>query len=150
MATMPDDMKGLPPHFYLVGAIACWDAFTTIIGTIKALGGVSFGSMLVGLMSSVIVIILIFMTFQIWSDTSRMFRDNKIVQSAMRGMWILAVLYDIYTSVIGNAALMSVDFGSINGILVLLMATLLVTGSSFVAAYILDSHRKSKPKKDDY
>jgi hypothetical protein len=150
MTKLSDDIRDLPSHFYLVAIIACWDAFTTIIGTIKALGGVSFGSMFLGVMSSVIVVIVIFMTFEIWSDTSRVFRDNKLIQSAMRGMWGLAVVYDVYTSVVGNATLMSVDFGSMNGVLVLVMATLLVTGSSFVAAYIMDEHRNSKPRKSDY
>ena len=149
MSNRQEKLKGIAPHFYVFAAIACWDALTTIIGTVKALGGVSIGSMMLGLMTSVMVVILIFMTFEVWSDTIRVFRGNKTVQRLMQGMWAIAVVYDVYTCMVGNAALMSVDFGSASGVVVLFLGTILLVGSSFVAAYIYDAHTRSIPQKED-
>lgn len=142
------NLNGINPIFYLFAIIAVWDAVTTLFGTVIPLGVPTVGSLVAGLLVSLSVASLIFMTFEIWSDST--LRENGFLRRGVRSIWFLAVVYDLVTSFYGNATLMEVKFSEPTGIFVLSGMTVLLAFSSFMAAFLYDKHRRGKVGVGDY
>lgn len=122
--------KQLLPIFILV---AFWDAFTTVFGTISILGEANIGTIITGVVVSIIMLVVFFLTFAIWGDAI----ENEFMMYFLRALWIVAFVYDIYTSFYGNSAFIA--GGTLDGseIAVVTMATFIVSGSTIVASWLL-------------
>ena len=145
-----DRLMEVPKVFYIFAFLAGWDAITTVLGTIMAAGGASIASMFFAIFISVGVACLIFSTFSIWTHAHQGLNDVPFLRYAVKGLWGLAWIYNIYTSIIGNAAMLDINFQSFNSVFVLLMATVIVSGSSLVAAYLLYGYEYDKKSVDDF
>ena len=129
---MSSGLKLFLPVFCIV---ALWDAFTTVFGTIAILGGSSLGSIIMGILVSVVMIILFFFTFSIWSDDAI---ENEFMQIIFRALWLIAVSYDVFTSFYGNRAFIAGEELNVAGVAVVIMATVLVCGSTMIASWLLN------------
>jgi hypothetical protein len=145
---MLKDLNGINPIFYLFATIAVWDGITTLFGTVLLLGAPTVGLWVGGVLASLLVGALIFMTFEIWSHS--MFPGNAVLRGIIRGMWSLAVIYDIATCFYGNAKLMDVTLSNPSGIFVLFTMTVLLAFSSFMAAFLFDKHKNGGTVKEEW
>lgn len=122
--------KQLLPIFMIV---AFWDAFTTVFGTISILGEANAGAIITGVIVSIIMLVLFFLTFAIWGDGI----ENEFMMYFLRALWIVAFVYDIYTSFYGNSAFIAGETLDGSEIAVVTMATFIVSGSTIVASWLL-------------
>lgn len=128
-------LKRLLPLFLMV---AMWDGFTTIFGTVSLLGGASLGTVLIGVIVSALMLVLFYLTFDVWDDKSI---DSEEVRMIFRALWIAAAVYDLFTSFYGNRALIFDSTGSAGtggSLFVLILSTFIVSGSTLIAAWILN------------
>lgn len=126
------NLKAFLPIFLI---IAVWDAFTTVFGTIAILGGANFGTIVMGVMVAVLMLILFVSTFRIWDNPNI---DSEFIGILLKGLWLLAFCYDLYTSYYGNREFIISSNSSGSAITVVILATILVSGSTIVAAWILE------------
>jgi hypothetical protein len=138
-------LKGIHPGFWICGSIAVWDIVTTIIGTVATIGPASAVSIMAGIIVSAFVATMLFMTFKIFDDAFA--RGIPVLGPLLRGVWWVALGYDIYTSFFGNAALMGVGISitNVGALLVIAAMTVLVVGASLVTAYLYHEHTRIGP-----
>lgn len=107
----------------IVLAIATvWDGFTTVYGTLQALGD---GPIQIG-----IAFLFSGLIFGFVLNTKRLMRwKGGFVSGVAKFFWVIALGYDLYTSWIGNSALVVRGNGSATKIIILIGLTLLVTAS---------------------
>jgi hypothetical protein len=107
----------------IVLAIATiWDAFTTVYGTVQVLGDGLFQLLAAILFSSLI--------FAFVLNTRRIMKwPGDFVGGAAKFFWFIALCYDLYTSWVGNAALIVQGSGELSEFVILIGLTLLVTAS---------------------
>ncbi len=85
---------------FFVGAM--WDAATTLYGTNELMGGSSFFQIVASFVFAVVILAFISGTLWIW-------RLKGALGKGFKGAWIAAILFDTFTSIIGNVDLL---FGS--------------------------------------
>lgn len=117
-----------------------WDAFTTAFGTILILGD---GPIQIG--ASLLFSALIF-SFVL--NTRRVMKWKRgVVGGVAKFFWAIALGYDLYTSWVGNSALIVRGSGTAAETAILIGLTLLVTASPILLSAAWQS-RSSDDKED--
>lgn len=106
---------------------ALWDAFTTVYGTYQILG---MGEP--QLVSSVIFALVIF-GILIWTPV---FLDAGTF-IPFKVLWFLALLYDFYTSLIGNKAFVIQSELNTNQTIIIFGVALFITSTPVMLSYLL-------------
>lgn len=122
----------LEPFKLLFFGVAFWDAFTTVYGTVGILGGPSFIVIVFSVMVAALMLVLFLNTFNIWDD-----HDDKPMNSLVFVMWGIAVLYDVYTSFVGNRVFLTPEGMTFSSFVVVFLATALVCGSTMISSWII-------------
>ena len=116
-----------------LGAITIWDAFTTITGTAKILGGSGIAFFL-SILFAVMITSMLVKTIPIIYNPK-----EDLLHIVAKIMWGLAVLYDVFTSFMGNRGLIETsnsDFGFAQAVVTIGM-TIFVTSSPIAISYLL-------------
>lgn len=116
-----------------LGLITIWDAFTTISGTANILGrtGTAF---FLSVIFSVIITTFLIKTIPIIYNP-----HDDILHLGAKILWSLAMLYDLFTSFLGNKALVETDnseFG-IAQVVITIGLTIFVSSSPIAISYLL-------------
>ncbi len=120
----------------LFAMVALWDAITTVIGTIAALGGAAVITAVFGFLTGLAVLAILFFTFDIWSKQHPVLRDFPIIEYVLKGLWSLAIVYNASTAFYGNAVALGVPLNSPGQWFVLAGSTIIVSGSTLVASFL--------------
>jgi len=119
--------------FFGLGFITIWDTATTIIGTNNILGNTGIGFFLSFIFGVMITTYLI-QTMPI------MFNPKEdLLHIGAKILWILAILYDIYTSGMGNKDLIESGDSSFDlaQIVIIIGMTLFVSSAPIAISYLL-------------
>src|SRR5262245_8715206 len=122
-------MRGALVILLIIGT--AWDAFTTVYGTIQVLGA-SGPTFMASLLCGVLVSAALLSTQRIlhWKD--------DVAGGFLRIFWFVSICYDLYTSWIGNKRfIIGADLDAEKTV-VLLMLTLIISGSPIVFSLIGD------------
>jgi hypothetical protein len=131
-----------------------WDLLTTFLGTLIILGKMSFIPVGISLVGTLIVGALNFATKAIWSSSYTKRLDFFFQYLLLRTAWVLAIVFDFWTSLTCNALFVApdgVEIGKTNveftGLLsqltpgqtiIVLFVTILATISPMMVGYIRD------------
>lgn len=128
------------------GLTGLWDGFTTFYGTYVALtGSIEVASNISTLESgelikviasaffAVIILGFLFGTKHVWRSKGDIFTSGLL-----RMFWIVAFVYDIYTSFIGNRDIIIGSPGSTNQFVILIGMTILVSGAPIIFSLMMD------------
>ena len=63
--------------------------------------------------------------------------DDKPMNSLVFVMWGIAVLYDVYTSFVGNRVFLTPEGMTFSSFVVVFLATALVCGSTMISSWII-------------
>jgi len=126
----------------ILGLVALYDGFTTVLGTAIILGESTAG-ISVSILFSLIILAFMISTYPIW--------DTKIIADwverreaegcllyFIRFIWIAAFIYDLYTSYSGNKALIiGNEKANAGQEAILIGLTLMVSASPIFLSYML-------------
>jgi hypothetical protein len=128
-------------------ACATWDTYTTAYGTIAILGGFSFGSIIGGVLTGLVVVAVLYHTFDIFKVQPH---GSEFGVMLVRGLWVICITYDLITSFYGNRVLISSVQLNLGGWMVLSCMTLIVTGSTVLASWIIHNldNKTTKPASE--
>ncbi|SRR5258708_8443853 len=137
-------MRGIMIMCFGVGAI--WDGITTMLGIATILNArteLDYGLCFVGG--------LVILGFSL--STKTIFSENNLAFIAMRFLWAAAILFDVYTAFTGNTQYVILKTQTFNmallqtlemrQMLVLLVMTLLVSGSPIFISFLVDTPKRS-------
>lgn len=116
-----------------LGVITIWDAFTTITGTAKVLGGTGMAFFL-----SVVFAVML-TTFLIKTIPIMYHPKTDLLHTGAKILWGLAMLYDIFTSFVGNKNLIESGDSSFGlaQVVVTIGMTIFVSSSPIAISYLL-------------
>ncbi len=126
----------------ILGLVALYDGFTTVLGTAIILGESTAG-ISVSILFSLIILAFMISTYPIW-DTRVI--NNWVEKQATEGcllyfirfIWIAAFIYDLYTSYSGNKALITGNRQADAGQEAIFIGlTLMVSASPIFLSYLL-------------
>lgn len=115
---------------FIFGLASLWDGCTTVYGTVRALGEVSFFSIFSAFIVAAIVLVMLFYTKTI------IFAANQAKHLPFKLMWLACFAYDIYTSFLGNQDLI-LGQSTEQSLIVLIGMTILVSSSPVMVSVCL-------------
>lgn len=123
----------------LLGLITIWDTFTTIVGTTEIIGSANMQIFIAVIFAIMIAGLLIF-TIPIWKNS----KDDFIATGA-KGLWLLALLYDFYTSFMANRDFIIQGFdANVHQLVITVGITIFVTSAPIGISYFVYNGKYSK------
>lgn len=116
----------------ILGITGLWDGFTTFYGSHSMLGDTGV-SIIMSIIFAVIITAFLFTTSFIWSREI----EDEFIGILLRGFWLIAFGYDIFTSFIGNKDIILPEAGSFSQLAMLVGITIMVSGSPIIFSYVV-------------
>lgn len=115
---------------FIFGIIALYDGFTTFIGTADIMDD----SIIISVVFAVIILAIVGSTAFIWSDNAI---EEEFLRIFLRFLWFVAIIYDLFTSYVGNLEVLMDGDVSGGQTFILLGLTLLVSSAPVIFSYFL-------------
>jgi len=93
-----NDFSGLNILTLIFGISSLWDGFTTVFGTISIFNNDGLPQIVASLLLAAIILGLLYNSSNIYNY------DDDIIGVSLKLLWILAFLYDLTTSYMGNSS----------------------------------------------
>jgi hypothetical protein len=129
--------------------LALIDTALTVYGTAELLNGPRAVSLVAGLIVGLGVLITLLCTFDIWGTWHAVLRESAFMLLLLRGLWVVAFLYDWGTSGWGLYQLMGDSAAASQGMIeaavrlgVIATAGLVVCGSTLVVSFMTYNERR--------
>ena len=126
----------------LLGFVTVYDIITTISGTLEILQ-ISIGGMVAAVTLGLLIGGMLYYTHEIFLNKS-----DDFLPKAFKGLWVLAFLYDIWTSFTGNAKFVLQDYDLTRlttedwkRLILLLGLTLFVSSCPVILSYARNNER---------
>jgi hypothetical protein len=126
---------------WLLVPASFWDGGTTVYGTIATLNkGTSLPALFAASICAIIVLVFMYATFDIFNAAY-----NSMIIKVLKVVWVICLSYNIYTSFLGNWNFLVGGDLDITKFLVIVGMTLIVSGSTIFASWILYETRVPSP-----
>ena len=106
-----------------LGFVTLWDTITTVYGTYKILGEGSI-QLILSIFFAVIIEVHLMRTFPVLKNPS-----EEFYPVGLKGLWFLALFYDLFTSYKGNIELILSNSLGVEKIIVAIGLTIFVSSS---------------------